>query len=309
MLFALFPINTSALADPELMARVAIAADEAGIESVFTGEHVVVPDPLAPAVARAARDRARAPEHRAGLLRRGHHSASSSAPGSPCSPPTTRWWWRRSTAASTTCRAGGSILGIGVGYVPLEYEVLGLEFENRGRRTDEYIDAIRAMWTQPSPEFDGEFVAFSGINAFPRPVQQPPPILVGGTSAAAFRRVVERGNGWIGGGGTPDGVRDAAGRDRERDARATTDPTALGEIELTVTPSAVLDRDLVAQFEDLGVTRCIVGFRAYGFEAERRRLPALGRHRRRARVSERVTSVMPKRSRPNARIALPRSSL
>src|SRR6476619_6633181 len=48
MLFGLFPINTSALADPELMARVAVAADEAGIESVFTGEHVVVPDPLAP---------------------------------------------------------------------------------------------------------------------------------------------------------------------------------------------------------------------------------------------------------------------
>src|SRR5436190_1608656 len=48
MLFALFPINTSALADPELMARVAVAADEAGIESVFTGEHIVVPDPMAP---------------------------------------------------------------------------------------------------------------------------------------------------------------------------------------------------------------------------------------------------------------------
>ena len=162
---------------------------------------------------------------------------------------------------------GRLILGIGVGYVPLEYEVLGLEYENRGRRTDEYIDAIRAMWTQPSPEFDGEFVAFRGINAFPRPVQQPPPILVGGTSAAAFRRVVERGNGWIGGGGTPDGVRDAQVAIATATARATTVPQTLGEIELTITPNAVLDRDLVAQFEDLGVTRCIVGFRAYGFEA------------------------------------------
>ena len=265
MLFGLFPINTSALAAPELMARVAIAADEAGIESVFTGEHVVVPDPMAP------------PSHVPPETVLVHPSTALAY----CAAVTTRLKLgtgitllpshnplvvAKEYGSLDHLSGGRLILGIGVGYVPLEYEVLGLDFENRGRRTDEYIDAIRAMWTQPSPEFDGEFVAFSGINAFPRPVQQPPPILVGGTSAAAFRRVVERGNGWIGGGGTPEGVREAqaalarAGTRSER-------PAELGAIELTITPSGVLDRDLVAQFEDLGVTRCIVGFRAYGFEA------------------------------------------
>ena len=266
MLFALFPINTSALADPELMARVAIAADEAGIESVFTGEHVVVPDPLAP------------PSHVPPETVLVHPSTALAfcaavtqrlklGTGITLLPSHNPLVVAKEYGSLDHLSGGRLILGIGVGYVPLEYEVLGLEYENRGRRTDEYIDAIRAMWTQPLPEFDGEFVAFRGINAFPRPVQQPPPILVGGTSAAAFRRVVERGNGWIGGGGTPDAVRDAQAAIARASARYER-PADLGEIELTVTPSAALDRELVAQFEDLGVTRCIVGFRAYGFEAD-----------------------------------------
>lgn len=264
MLFALFPINTSALADPELMARIAIAADEAGIESVFTGEHIVVPDPMA------------APSHVPPETVLVHPSTALAfcaavtkrlklGTGITLLPSHNPLVVAKEYGSLDHLSGGRLILGIGVGYVPLEYEVLGLPFENRGRRADEYIDVIRAMWTQPSPSFDGKFVSFSGINAFPRPVQQPPPILVGGSSAASFRRVVERGNGWIGGGGTPDGVRDAQRAIAAARARYER-PSDLGEIELTVTPNGALDRDLVAQFEDLGVTRLIVGFRAYGFD-------------------------------------------
>lgn len=264
MKFALFPINSSALADPELMGRVAVAADEAGIESVFTGEHIVLPDPMA------------APSH--------------VPPDTPLVHPSTALAFVAALTKSLKLGTGITLLpshnplvvakefgsldhisrgrlvfGVGVGYVPLEYEVLGLSFDDRGRRADEYIDAIRALWTQPSPSYDGEFVAFSGINAFPRPVQQPPPILVGGSSPAAFRRVVQRGNGWIGGGGTPAALRAALQSIAAASARYER-PAELGEIELTVTPSSVLDRDAVAQFEELGVDRCIVGFRAYGYD-------------------------------------------
>jgi probable F420-dependent oxidoreductase len=266
MLFALFPINTSALADPELMARVAVAADEAGIESVFTGEHVVVPDPLAPP-SQVPPETVLVHPSTALAFCAAVTKRLKLGTGITLLPSHNPLVVAKEYGSLDHLSGGRLILGIGVGYVPLEYEALGLEFENRGRRTDEYIDAIRAMWTQPSPAFDGEFVSFRGVNAFPRPVQQPPPILVGGTSAAAFRRVVERGNGWIGGGGTPDGVRDAQAAIAAASARYDR-PGALGEIELTVTPSAALDRVLVTRFEDLGVTRCIVGFRAYGFEPD-----------------------------------------
>jgi probable F420-dependent oxidoreductase len=263
----LFPINTSALAAPELMAAVATAADDAGIESVFTGEHVVLPDPMA------------APSHVPPDTALVHPSTALAF----CAAVTTRL--RLGTGitllpshnplvvakefGSLDHLSGGRlVLGIGVGYVAKEYEALGIPFATRGRRTDECIDAIRALWLQPSPEYHGEFVSFDGVNAFPRPVQQPPPILVGGSSPAAFRRVVERGDGWIGGGGTPDALRDALAL--LGDARARYErPAARGDVELTVTCSGVLDRGLVAQFADLGVRRIVVGFRAYGFDATR----------------------------------------
>ena len=264
MKLALFPINSSALADPELMARVAVAADGSDIESVFTGEHIVVPDPLAP------------PSHVPPETVLVHPSTALAfcaaltknlrlGTGITLLPSHNPLVVAKEFGSLDHLSSGRLILGVGVGYVPLEYEVLGLSYEDRGRRTDEYIDAIRAMWTQPSPSYAGEFVAFSGINAFPRPVQQRPPILIGGSSAAAFRRVVERGNGWIGGGGTPEGV-SAARQMIEAASRRYERPAELGEIELTVTPNGALDRDAVARFEELGVARLIVGFRAYGLE-------------------------------------------
>lgn len=263
----LFPINTSALAAPELMATVATAADDAGIESVFTGEHIVLPDPMA------------APSHVPPETPLVHPSTALAF----CAAITTRVKLgtgitllpshnplvvAKEYGSLDHLSGGRLVLGIGVGYVPKEYEVLGIPFATRGRRTDECIDAIRALWTQPSPEYRGEFVSFDGVNAFPRPVQQPPPILVGGSSPAAFRRVVQRGDGWIGGGGTPDALREALAQ--LDDARARYErPAALGDVEITVTCSGVLDRDLVTQFTDLGVRRVVVGFRAYGFDATR----------------------------------------
>ena len=139
MLFALFPINTSALADPELMARVAVAADEAGIESVFTGEHVVVPDPLAP------------PSHVPPETVLVHPSTALAfcaavtkrlklGTGITLLPSHNPLVVAKEYGSLDHLSGGRLILGIGVGYVPLEYEVLGLDFENRGRRTDDECD-------------------------------------------------------------------------------------------------------------------------------------------------------------------------
>jgi probable F420-dependent oxidoreductase len=264
MKFALFPINSSALSAPEVMARVAVAADDAGIESVFTGEHVVVPDPEAP------------PSHIPPDTVLVHPSTALAfvasvttrlrlGTGITLLPQHNPLVLAKEFGSLDHLSSGRLLFGVGVGYVPAEYDALGASYSDRGARADEYIDAIRALWTQPSPSFEGRYVRFSGVNAYPRPLQQPPPILIGGSSAAAFRRVVERGNGWIGGGGTPAAARDAittinAARDRyER-------PASLGDIEITVTPQGALDHDTVTEYDDLGVHRLLVGFRAYGFE-------------------------------------------
>ena len=98
--------------------------------------------------------------------------------------------------------------------------------DERGPRTDEYLDALDALWYAPAPEHHGPSVDFAGIDAYPRPVQQPIPIIVGGHAKGSLRRAVTRGHGWYGFMTTPestarclDGLRAAADR-HERPPRS-----------------------------------------------------------------------------------------
>lgn len=87
--------------------------------------------------------------------------------------------------------------GVGVGWFREEFEVLGYDFSNRGRRTDDGLDAMKALWTQERATFSGEFYRFEDTRLSPKPIQQPnPPIYVGGNSAAAMRRVARHGDVW-----------------------------------------------------------------------------------------------------------------
>ena len=89
---------------------------------------------------------------------------------------------------------GRFILGVGVGWAAGEFDILGVPFNRRGAMTDEYLDAIKVLWTEDVASFEGEFVSFKDINTAPRPVQNPhPPIWVGGPSAAAMRRAARHG--------------------------------------------------------------------------------------------------------------------
>ena len=89
---------------------------------------------------------------------------------------------------------GRFIFGVGVGWAAGEFDVLGVPFSRRGAMTDEYLDAIKVLWTEDVASFEGEFVSFENIYTAPKPVQNPhPPIWVGGPSAAAMRRAVRHG--------------------------------------------------------------------------------------------------------------------
>ncbi len=79
---------------------------------------------------------------------------------------------------------------MGVGYLEPEMAAIGVPMERRGTRADEYLAAMRALWEQEKPSFEGEFVGFAGINAYPRPIQRPLPVIVGGRTTAAWRRAV-----------------------------------------------------------------------------------------------------------------------
>lgn len=88
--------------------------------------------------------------------------------------------------------------GVGSGWSREEYAAMGITFERRGARLDEYIDALRALWHDERPAFDGEFVGFEPLIFMPKPVRGTIPIVIGGNSPAAIRRVATRGDGWHG---------------------------------------------------------------------------------------------------------------
>ncbi len=91
------------------------------------------------------------------------------------------------------------------GWMQHEFEALGIPFETRGPLTDEYIRAMKALWTEERPSFQGRFVSFPSIVFEPKCVQKPHvPIWIGGSKARALRRVAELGDGWSPDAGTPD---------------------------------------------------------------------------------------------------------
>lgn len=99
-------------------------------------------------------------------------------------------------------------LGVGVAVTEDEFANLGVDFQTRGRRTDDALGAIKALWTEEFPAHDGEFYQFSGMRFEPKPRQQPhPPILVGGGAPAALRRVARFGDGWHALGRSPETLR------------------------------------------------------------------------------------------------------
>jgi len=93
---------------------------------------------------------------------------------------------------------GGKLrLGVGLGWNAVEYEALGMDFRTRGRRMEEQIDLMRALWTQPSVTFRGRFHRVTGAGLAPLPVQRPIPVWIGAQSPRAYRRAGRLADGWF----------------------------------------------------------------------------------------------------------------
>lgn len=102
-------------------------------------------------------------------------------------------------AASLDRLCGGRLtLGVGVGWSREEFDALGVPFARRGARTDAYVEAMRALWRDAITTHRSEFVAFENIRVNPKPTAGRIPLVVGGNSDRALRRVVGWGDGWYG---------------------------------------------------------------------------------------------------------------
>lgn len=132
--------------------------------------------------------------------------------------------------------SGGRFLfGVGVGYLEPEFRALGAPLTGRGARTDEYLDAMRAMWAGET-RFAGHHVSFDGVRAEPPPLRPGgPPLHVSGHVASSYRRAVMRGHGWYGFALDLDATRHAVAGLRDALARHER-PADLGTLEISVTP-------------------------------------------------------------------------
>ena len=131
---------------------------------------------------------------------------------------------------------GRLIVGAGAGWMKEEFEILGANFPDRGRVTDEYLAAFIELWTQAQPTFQGEHVNFSDVVFEPKPLQKPyPPLWIGGESPPAIRRAIAHGDTWYPGNNsqtlpldTPARLAEGIASVRNRCEAAGRDPATLG---------------------------------------------------------------------------------
>ena len=205
MQFGIMFANTGRGSTPDGAKAVVQAAEAGGFTTAWTVEHVVVPSGY----------ESKYPYDKSGKMAGGAEDFDL---------PDPLIWLTWAAAHTTTLRLGTGILiatqrnpvitakavatldrlsggrvdlGVGVGWLEEEFNALGVPFAARGKRLDEYIDAIRALWTQDKASFHGDFVDFENCISRPRPTNGTVPIVIGGHTKAAARRAGARGDAFF----------------------------------------------------------------------------------------------------------------
>jgi probable F420-dependent oxidoreductase len=162
----------------------------------------------------------------------------------------------KQAAALDVLSAGRLRLGIGIGWNPVEYEALGANFKDRGRRSEEQVELMRKLWTEELVTYKGQWHTITDAGLNPLPVQRPIPIWFGGTDERALRRLARLGDGWFPLLPPDDGCRAAIEKLKSYAREAGRDPSAIG-IEGRITfgeGSAEGWTETINAWEKLGAT-------------------------------------------------------
>lgn len=255
--FGLFEMNTGPCSFPDTAARIARLAEDAGWDSLWMGEHVVLPEPRIPASPSGPRARILDPVVALAYVA-AHTRRVWLGTGVIVLPQRNPLVLAKQLASLDVLSGGRLILGIGAGYLEPEFRAIGVPLADRGTRTDEYLAAMQAIWSQEQPTYHGRYVNFAGVQAYPHPLQQPRPrLIVGGHSDAAYRRAVTVADGWHGWGHDP-GAAARAVADLQASAKQYRRPERLGPLEINLTPLSAVSRDLAARYAAAGVHRLIL---------------------------------------------------
>lgn len=267
MKFGLIPVNIG-VQSAEQMIGMAQLAESKGYESVWTFEHVIVPmdykskypynatgkmgadpeanfvDPLIALTAIAANTTTL-------RLGTGVNILSQVNP----------LYMAKQAASLDMISNGRFMLGVGIGWLREEFEALGVPFEKRGARFDDYVAAMRKVWSGEVVEHQSEFINWSGFKSYPIPKQNPMPVIMGGIKGKIHERIATLGDGWYAPVGEPEELKGHLDKIRAKCDEIGRD---FSEIEITCMWPGAGGREAVEALEAAGAHRLVVPVMALG---------------------------------------------
>jgi probable F420-dependent oxidoreductase len=268
MKFGIVPINLGGFTNPDVLIPFVQRAEALGYESVWTAEHVIIPksyDSVYPynpsgkvpfAVDASIIDPLVALTFIASATTRLRLGT-----GVNILPQLNPLYLAKWASSIDHLSHGRLMLGVGIGWLREEFEAIGVPFAQRGKRSDEYLQALKAVWSGEEVNYQGEFVRWQGFMMRPKPVQAGGvPLVIGGVSPSAIRRTVRHGDGWYVIGKDLDEYRDHM---KALNDECTRQGRNVGELEITAYWNYHREGvDSLAVYRDLGVHRLLINVHA-----------------------------------------------
>jgi probable F420-dependent oxidoreductase len=264
MKIGLFAMGTNRMAGGALLRAVAANAERLGVATLWVPEHVVLIDQYASKYPYSQDGQLPAPTNAPildpFLALTCMASATSKirlATGICLVPEHNPLVLAKVTATLDFLSNGRFTLGVGIGWLEEEFVAMGIPWEQRAKRTREYIEAMRKLWGEDPSSYSGEYVNFKNVRSNPKPVQGGTlPVIFGGESAPALRRVAEYGDGWCGFNLTPD---EAAAKIRRIEELLKANGRRRSDIEIAVSPySKPIFKDDLRRYRDAGVDEVVM---------------------------------------------------
>ena len=244
-------------ASPELLAVIGREAEARGIGTIWVGEHVVLFDEYDSQYPYAADGKIPAPPD-SGLLEplntlsflAGHTTTVRLGTAMLLLPQRNPVYTAKEVATLDWLSNGRVDLGIGVGWLEEEFRAVNVSWPRRGRRTDEYLEVLHTLWTDETSAYEGEFYTLEPCQMFPKPVQDPLPIHIGGESDAALARVARAANGWHTFNRSPEELAEPLGK---LDGMLAENGRSRSDVTITVCPYfQPLDADIAERYAEAG---------------------------------------------------------
>ena len=206
MKFGVILPNLGGLANPPTLTRLTVRAEELGFDGAFVSDHLVLPTtpgsryPYRSDGAFPLRPDEKILEPVTTLAYLSAVTSRISLGFSVLVLPYRHAVLNAKMLSTLDVYSGGRlIVGVGVGWMKEEFDVLDSDYENRGQVTDEHIRLLQSLWRRDEPDFAGNYYRFSGMTMYPKPAQRPyPPIWTGGITRRAMRRAAHLSDGWHG---------------------------------------------------------------------------------------------------------------